>query len=449
MATYSIIEKSKLGSAHRIDAEYYQPEYLKNDKLLNRIGFNLIDDIGSVVYGTTPEGAAFTEKGVPFIRSQNLSNLIVDISNMVCVAEEFHKRNKKSATKPGDILFAAVGATIGEVAVIQKSIDEANINQNIAKVRLSKEFNPYFAGLFFASRIGQLQISRLVTGNAQAYLNSLQIKELKIPKVHLNKQKEISDYVLEIERQLGCSRSLYSQAEDLLLHELKLSGFTASDDLTCVVSLFEIKSANRMDADYFQPKYNALISRMKKHNLKPLVELVTMKKGFEPGSDEYQEEGKPFFRVSNISKFGFADKEQKYLSNELYLQLRSSFDLRVGDILVTKDATPGIAYVLKESVEGIIASGIMRLRIKEHIDAEYLALCINSPVCQMQVERDAGGSIIIHWKPEQISKLLIPVLPKPLQRKIADLVRKSHEAHRKAKELLEEAKQKVEEMIYG
>ncbi len=447
MAVYSIIEKSELEGACRLDAEYYQPEYLENEKLLNRIGFSLIEDTGSVVYGTTPEGAAFVEKGIPFIRSQNFSNLTVDDLDIVYASEEFHKRNKKSTAKPGDILFAAVGATIGELAVIQKSINEANINQNIAKVRINKEFNPYFVGLFFASKIGQLQISRLVTGNAQAYLNSLQIKELKIPKVQLNKQKEISDYFIEIERELGCSKSLYSQAEDLLLQELGLNDFKGQDDLTFIVNLSDIKLANRMDADYFQPKYNAAIARIKKYNLKPLGELVTMKKGFEPGSDEYQEEGKVFLRVSNISRFGFTDKDQKYLSNELYQQLKGGFDPKTGDILLTKDATPGIAYVLKEVVEGIIASGIMRLKIKDDIDAEYLALCINSLVCQMQVERDAGGSIIVHWKPEQIKNLLIPILPKSTQQKIADLVRKSHEARKKVKELLEKSKKEIERII--
>ena len=35
------------------------------------------------------------------------------------------------------------------------------------------------------------------------------------------------------------------------------------------------------------------------------------------------------------------------------------------------------------------------------------------------------------------------------QQKIAELVRKSHEARKKAKELLEEAKQRVEAMIEG
>ena len=174
---------------------------------------------------------------------------------------------------------------------------------------------------------------------------------------------------------------------------------------------------------------------------------VSIKKGFEPGSEEYYEEGKLFIRVSSLSKQGITDKDQKYLSDKLYLELKKDFEPKTGEILLTKDATPGIAYVLKEPLEGIVSGGVLCLKIKEDIDAEYLALCINSIVGQTQAERDAGGSIIAHWKPEQIKNILIPILPKSIQQKIADLVRKSHEARKKAKELLEQAKQKVEKLI--
>ena len=85
--------------------------------------------------------------------------------------------------------------------------------------------------------------------------------------------------------------------------------------------------------------------------------------------------------------------------------------------------------------------------MNKEIDSEYLSLVISSIIGQMQAERDAGGSIMAHWKPEQIKNILIPILPKEIQEKIADLVKKSHEARKKSKELLEEAKRRVEEMI--
>ncbi len=112
---------------------------------------------------------------------------------------------------------------------------------------------------------------------------------------------------------------------------------------------------------------------------------------------------------------------------------------------MTKDATPGIAYVVKEPIEGIISSGILKLQINEReINKEYLALCMNSIIGKMQIERDGGGSVILHWKPEQVKRLQIPLLPPETQQKIASLVQQSHEARKKAKELLETAKRAVE-----
>ena len=52
-----------------------------------------------------------------------------------------------------------------------------------------------------------------------------------------------------------------------------------------------------------------------------------------------------------------------------------------------------------------------------------------------------------YFQPEQIKNLLVPILPRGTQQKIGDLVRKSYEARKKSKELLEEAKRRVEEMI--
>jgi len=54
---------------------------------------------------------------------------------------------------------------------------------------------------------------------------------------------------------------------------------------------------------------------------------------------------------------------------------------------------------------------------------------------------------LLHWKPEQIKKLQIPILSKPVQQKITDLVHQSHEARNKARQMLKEANLKVDEAI--
>lgn len=60
----------------------------------------------------------------------------------------------------------------------------------------------------------------------------------------------------------------------------------------------------------------------------------------------------------------------------------------------------------------------MRFKVKEKIDKEYLALILNSVVGQMQVDRDTGGSVIFHWRPDQVKNCLIPILPESIQQKM-------------------------------
>ncbi len=446
---YSIIQKSRLEGGLRLDAEYYQPEYLNTISKLKSQKSKSLKEVGKIAYGTTPKGGVFEQMGIPFVRSQNFSNLLIDTSDLVFCSEKFNNQNKKSAIKPSDILFAAVGATIGELSMVQDEIKEGNINQNIARVRITDEnINPYFVGFFFSSKSGQLQIDRLITGNAQPYLNSEQIGSFLIPPLDIKEQNEIAKYFQEIQKQIKLSRNLYSQAENLLLEELGLKDFKVEDNLSYIVNLSEIKSSHRADAEYFQPKYDKLISKIKSQNAKLLGDLVSMKKGVEPGAEAYQDEGNLFIRVSSLSKNGIEDKDQKYLSEELYEKLKKNHEPKIGEILLTKDATLGIAYAIKESIEGIVSSGILRLKLKDkEIENEYLVLCLNSVIGQMQTERDGGGSIITHWRPEQIKNVLVPVLSKTTQQKIADLVQNSHQARKKAKELLEEAKRKVENMV--
>ncbi len=451
MITYSIIQKSKLERACRLDAEYYQPEYLELEKkILSTKSYKLWGNIeGRFITG--PFGSEFGVENYTsgtqyrYVRGKDVKEFFLLDGDNVYIPEKDYERLKKYSLKEHDILVSVVG-TLGNAAIVDSSIIPAIFSCKSTVFR-TDFINPYYFIAYLNSQYGRKLLERSVRGAVQTGLNIEDLKSLPVftpsPKI----QESIALTVLNAKEEHGKSKFLYSQAEDLLLEELGLKDFKPTEELSYIVNLSEVKSAYRADAEYFHPKYEKIIQKIKKQNLKALGDLVSLKKGFEPGSEEYQNEGKLFIRVSNISKHGLIDKDQKYLSDGLYQKLKKDFEPRPGEILLTKDANPGIGYVLKESLEGIIAGGIIRLKPKEDIEAEYLALCINSIIGQMQIDRDVGGSVIVHWKPEQIKKLQVPILPKSTQEKIADLVIQSHQAHKKAKELLEKAKREVEEFI--
>lgn len=450
MIVYSIIKKSQLEGARRLDAEYYQPEYLEVAEKLKLVPHETIDGIAKSIvsfgaYALTSL-IEWQESGIPFIVAENVKDGYLDLDGARFISEKVDKLLQKSRVQEGQILLSMSGS-VGNAAVAHQVPARLNSNQDIVKITPKTGFSPYFIATFFNSKYGRMQILRLPVGSVQQHIFLWQIKTLLVPKFTQKEVQRVESLYKEGLKETENSRSLYFQAEQVLLEELGLRDFSVDAGLWSVVKFSEVKEVKRMDADYFEPRYQKLFKAIKKRNPQTLGELAVIKKGIEPGSEAYTEEGKPFIRVSSISKEGIGDRVQKFLSEEMYRELKKDYEPKVGEILLTKDASIGMACVVREQIEGIISGGILRLKPKEDIDSDYLALCFNSIVGQYQAERDAGGSIIKHWKPSEIKKVLIPVLPKPIQQKIADLVRASHAARKQAKELLEEAKRTVERLI--
>ena len=65
----------------------------------------------------------------------------------------------------------------------------------------------------------------------------------------------------------------------------------------------------------------------------------------------------------------------------------------------------------------------------------------------LQAERDAGGSIIQHWKPSEIEDVIIPILPTSEQVTISKMLQQSFTLRKESKRLLQEAIQIVETAI--
>ncbi len=216
----------------------------------------------------------------------------------------------------------------------------------------------------------------------------------------------------------------------------------------------------RIDAEYFQPKYEEIIEAVKKYKpastkasagkggFEELGNLVKIRKSVEPWSEAYQESGIPFVRVSNLSKFELSGNNQQFISEELYNELKTH-QPKKGEILLSKDATPGMAYYLNEEPQKIIVSGgILRLKIdNKQVLPEYLTLVLNSVIVQKQIERDSGGSIINHWRPDQVKTTLIPILKNDKQEEIKGLIEKSFDDRKLSKSFLEIAKRGVEMAI--
>ena len=113
---------------------------------------------------------------------------------------------------------------------------------------------------------------------------------------------------------------------------------------------------------------------------------------------------------------------------------------------MSKDATPGIAHYLSdEPMKMIPSGGILRLKSEtDKTNNEYLSLVLNSLLVKEQINRDVGGSVILHWRPDQVKETIIPLMPEEKQTQIQQKVTESFALRKQSKHLLECSKRAVE-----
>lgn len=363
---------------------------------------------------------------------------------MIYISELDHRRLSNSALKVNDLILSKVGNSIGYFARVDEVVDECNISENNIGIKLHtmpdirKHYILTYLNTYYANRL----VLRRRSGNAQPKLNVGDLTYIPIPLFSTDLESKISELIIQAKDAINQSKSIYTASEDVLLNELQLLNWHIPSKTCSVKRLSEsfIKST-RLDAEYYQSKYDELFDKLKTFETKLLSEIVDIKKSIEPGSDAYQTSGIPFIRVADLSKFGLTNTDT-YLSRDEYDGvIRPKKDT----ILLSKDGSVGIAYKIEEDTDVITSGAILHLIIKDDsIRPDYLTLVLNSIVVKMQAERDAGGSVIQHWKPSEIENVVIPILSDDIQKQITENIRESFALRARSQQLLEQAKTAVE-----
>lgn len=441
---------SSLERTKRIDAEFYKKEHIAVDKVLSAWNKKSIADCFYVSDGNHMSiSDSFCEIGVPYYRGQDIYNLFIENASPLMIDRTtFDKpQMRRSHLQKGDILMSIVGAIVGNSAMVT-SENPATCSCKLSIMR-SKDngISPELLLVYIKTRYGQVQIQKFKRGAAQTGLLLEDFDQLFIPVFGDKFQEKIGQLVDRIYKRMQEAVTTYENAQNYLNDEIGVEADFPQYIATEKTLSNSFKTTGRLDAEYYQPKYDFLFEALRKVHCKPLggkSGLVYLKKSIEPGREAYQEDGIPFVRVSDVSKYEITPPEI-YLSHDVVENVESLFPKK-DTILFSKDGSVGIAYKL-ECDKNIVTSGaLLHLTVRNisEILPDYLTLVLNSIAVQMQAERDSNGAIIQHWKPSEIENVIVPVLDIDKQKELSEMVQKSFTLRRQSKQLLEYAKQTVE-----
>ena len=386
-------------------------------------------------------------KGFPTLRLNEFDSFFIKNPQKYC--DRLDKSTFQSLVlKKGDVLICRTNGNpklVGKAAIVPEDTGYAFASY-LFRVRPKQEqVLSTTLVTYLNSTFGRAEIEKHLMVSNQANFSPAKFREILVPQFGKELQANIDTAVWGSFRVFSGSKQVYAQAQALLLSELGLADWRPKCQLSFVRSYSDAQRAGRTDAEYFQPRYEEIVNAVKNYpgGWDTLNNLLTIRKCVEVGSEAYLDEGIPFVRVSNLSPFEIT--EEKFISEELYEELQQ-YQPEQGEILFSKDATPGIAHYLREQPSRMIpSSGILRLKGKtDKANNEYLTLVLNSILTKEQVSRDVGGSVILHWRPDQVRDTLIPLLPAGMQTQIQEMVTESFNLRKQSKHLLECAKRAVE-----
>tara|TARA_R110002074_G_scaffold236098_1_gene407893 strand:+ start:4143 stop:5399 length:1257 start_codon:yes stop_codon:yes gene_type:complete len=133
----------------------------------------------------------YRASGVPMIRTGNLKDGKLDLTGVRHVTDEFHKKEKKSQLKAGDLLIARHGSH-GSACLVPENLGEANC-LNVVIVRPSQTLAmPLFLKYVFNSGAMKASFGAKSEGSTQSVISTTEIAKTAFPIPSIAEQRQIS-----------------------------------------------------------------------------------------------------------------------------------------------------------------------------------------------------------------------------------------------------------------
>lgn len=281
----------------RFDCNYRIPEYFKTIKELEdsckKNGWELkkIGEINGIKVkeGSTPKGVESftTTPEIPFIKTKNVYKGHLKTQNLNFLTVEAHKKKVNNAVKNGDILITIIGANFEVVGrayvfnnkdLIEIDSEEANINQNIARINnIPNSYDKIFIENFVNSHSGQVQIRRFSKQAVQVNLSSEEVRMLRIPRPPKPLQERMSSIVL---KGRNVSNEVIKECDyqvNLVDEKILDASGVAVPDIN--VRSFETDILEQFNVNFYHPKYVKFVESLKKQEgqgkivIKKLIDL--------------------------------------------------------------------------------------------------------------------------------------------------------------------------------
>lgn len=437
---------------NRLDSEFYLKKYINAYSLVKAKKNSRIVDLYSTFTDFHSNGSyeviaqhfkLLDERDYAYmVRTTDLEkeNYIDSVKYVTKSTYEFLSKSKVFG---GELLINKIGSP-GRTFLMPKLNIPVSLGMNLFLLRIKNNENisEELIYLFFNSEIGKNIIERKINGTVPLTIDKEAIKSLYVPlfsKDFLNIVKSL------IAEKNDCSKNaqgLYLESEKILEESLCIK--QSSNDIVSIKSLSEsFNISGRLDAEYYQPKYEQYEEIIKNNKLgftiiKKEFDLITKK--CDRSLEQY-----PYIEIGDINVSTGVATSNIIMTEAL--PDNAKIMTKVNDVLVsTVRPNRGAVSILEE--DDLLVSGAFTvLREKGNYPKEVLLVILRSELYRDWLLKYNVGTSYPVIKDDDILNLPLPILDETLNKEISDKVQESFRLRKKTKKLLDIAVRAVEMAI--
>lgn len=427
----------------RGDTQYWLPIFLDNEKAVSK--FSKLTDLVELKGGATPLGSTYVERGIPFLRIQNIGENELILDEVAYISDDTHEGLlKRSQLKAGDVLFTITGR-IGSVAVVPDEMQAGNINQHMVRMRIKdrNKLLPYYLSTYLLTNYAKLQHERVAYGTTRIALDYPTLYNLKVFVPPLEEQQKVEQIVKDAFWLKKEAEAEYQKSQQLLNEALGLTGIEKKRELTFWRWNDEIDIIARIDPDYYRKGYTQL-AKAKSIKLEPLSKFViSYSGGYTFETEKYLPSGIPIIRIKDLNYPEVKKPEDAFFADLPELQ---HFTAKPDDILISMSGTIGLSAIIPKELSKCYVNQRITVITTKGINKFYLLAFLNSSFCREELEKVGTGGVQTNVSYRQIVSLPILRLGDK-EEIIGNLLTGFIEKNKESKRKLQEAKDFVESLI--
>jgi len=362
-----------------------------------------------ITKGATPTtyGFKWESSGILFLRSECVAETGLDLSQSMFISDAAHASLRRSAVEEGDLLVTITGY-VGRVVVFE-GVADANINQHIARVRISSPLaSSRFVYHYLSLPRVRSRFNAITTGQAYPQISLKQVRDAEIPLPPTRAEQEAiaealsaADALIESLEQLLAKKRRVKQGamQQLLTGKKRLPDFGGEWEVKCLGDLFNFSggftaSRDQLSSDgYFYLHYG---------------DIHTSKRSFVDVRSDYHDIPKLNVPLSRVSPASLLDD---------------------GDVVfvdASEDDVGTSKHVVVVNPDGIpFISGLHTIVAKCGSNAlvnEYRRYCFQTAEIRAQFRFFAVGTKVSGISKTNIQRITLPVPPGAEQTAIAAIL---------------------------